>query len=97
MLIVNVAGFSQSNERRIHWSMSMGPDIPWYVTELPTYCISFNNPFHLIDVPMVPIYVNAYIPENWIIKQTIEKLMGKSDFKGTSTVDAFCGAWDTRL
>lgn len=97
MLIVNVAGFSQSNERRIHWSMSMGPDIPWYVTELPTYCISFNNPFHLIDVPMVPTYINAYSPENWIIKATIEKLMGKSEFKGVSTVDAFCGAWDTRL
>lgn len=97
MLILNVAGFSQSNERRLHWSMPMGPDIPWYVTELPTYCISFNNPFHLIDVPMAPIYINAYSPENWIIKQTIEKLMGKSEFKGTSTVDAFCGAWDTRL
>lgn len=97
MLILNIAGFSQSNERRIHWSMPMGPDIPWYATELPTYCISFNNPFHLIDVPMVPTYVNAYSAEPWVIEQTIEKLMGKSKFKGTSTVDAFCDAWDTRL
>ena len=27
----------------------------------------------------------------------IEKIMGKSEFKGVSSVDAFCGAWDTRL
>ncbi|ETJ35418.1 hypothetical protein Q604_UNBC10197G0003, partial [human gut metagenome] len=25
------------------------------------------------------------------------KIMGKSEFKGVSSVDAFCGAWDTRL
>lgn len=97
MLILNVVGFSQSNERRIHWSMPMGPDIPWYVTELPSYCISFNNPFHLIDVPMIPTYVNAYSPDPWTVKATVDKLMGISDFKGTSTVDAFCGAWDTHL
>lgn len=97
ILILNIAGFSQSNERRVHWSMPMGPDIPWYVTELPSYCISFNNPFHLIDVPMIPTYINAYSPEPWIVKQTIEKMMGKSEFKGVSSVDAFCGAWDTRI
>lgn len=97
MLVLNIAGFSQSNERRIHWSMPMGPDIPWYVTELPTYCVSFNNPFHLIDVPMVPTYVNAYSSDPWVVKAAIDKLMGLSPFKGKSTVDAFCGAWDTHL
>lgn len=97
MLVLSIAGFSQSNERRIHWSMPMGPDIPWYVTELPTYCISFNNPFHLIDAPMVPTYINAYSPDPWVIKATIDKMMGLSEFKGVSTVDAFCGAWDTHL
>lgn len=97
MLFVNVSGFSQSNERRIHWSMPMGPDIPWYVTELPTVCVSINNPFHLIDVPMVPTYINAYGNSNEIIHQVVEKITGKSEFKGISPVDAFCGAWDTRL
>lgn len=97
ILILNVTGFSQSNERRVHWSMPMGPDVPWYVTELPSYCISFENPFHLIDVPMIPTYINAYSPEPWIVKKTIEKMMGKSEFKGVSPVDAFCGAWDTHI
>jgi len=27
----------------------------------------------------------------------VDKITGKSEFKGRSTVDAFCGAWDTRL
>ena len=31
------------------------------------------------------------------IRQTVAKLMGKSEFKGVSPVDAFCGMWDTRL
>lgn len=97
MLFVNVSGFSQSNERRIHWSMPMGPDIPWYVTELPTVCVSINNPFHLIDVPMVPTYINAYGNSKEIIHQVVEKITGKTEFKGVSPVDAFCGAWDTRL
>jgi len=97
MLILNVGGFSQSNERRLHWNIPMGPDIPWYVTELPTYCISFNNPFHLIDVPMVPTYINAYGSDIWTIRKTVDKLMGTSKFQGVSPVDAFCGAWDTRI
>ncbi len=97
MLVLSIAGFSQSNERRIHWSMPMGPDIPWYVTELPTYCVSFQNPFHLIDIPMVPTYINAYSPDPWVIQAVVDKMMGLSAFKGVSPVDAFCGAWDTRL
>lgn len=97
MLFVHVAGFSQSNVRRITWAMPMGPDIPWYVTELPTVCVSVFNPFHLIDVPMVPTYINAYSDNDATLNLVIEKIMGKSEFKGVSSVDAFCGAWDTRL
>ncbi|MGL5692537.1 MAG: glycoside hydrolase family 3 protein [Peptostreptococcaceae bacterium] len=97
MLFVNVNGFSQSNVRRITWSMPMGPDIPWYVTELPTICVSVFNPFHLIDVPMVPTYINAYSDNDATLDLVIEKIMGKSEFKGQSSVDAFCDSWDTRL
>ena len=97
MLFVHVAGFSQSNVRRITWAMPMGPDIPWYVTELPTVCVSVFNPFHLIDVPMVPTYINAYTDNDATLDLVIEKIMGKSEFKGVSSVDAFCSSWDTRL
>ena len=50
----------EKNVRRITWNLPMRPEIPWYVTELPTVCVSIHNPFHLIDVPMVLIYINTY-------------------------------------
>lgn len=97
MLFVKVSGFSTSNVRRITWNMPMGPEIPWYVTELPTVCVSVHNPFHLIDVPMVPTYINSYSDNDEAIHQVIQKIMGKSEFKGKSTVDVFCSSWDTHL
>ena len=74
----------------------MGPEIPWYVTEVPTIGISVSHPFHLIDVPMIHTYVNTYNASKEAIKQTVAKLMGKSEFKGVSPVDAFCGRKDTQ-
>lgn len=59
--------------------------------------VSMGDPFHLIDVPMVSTYVDAYSPDPWAVKAMIDKLMGLSEFKGVSSVNAFCGAWDTRL
>jgi len=98
ILTCNVgAGWSSSNVARIRWSMSMGPDVPWYAPELPTYVISFNNPFHLIDIPMTPVYINAYNNGENAMKLVIDKLTGKSEFTGVSSVDAFCGAWDTHF
>ena len=97
MLFANIQSFSQSNVRRITWSIPMGPDIPWYVTELPTVFVSLCNPFHLLDAAMVPTYINAYEPTRIVIQQTIKKIMGDSEFKGVSPVDAFCDLWDTHL
>ncbi len=98
ILTCNIGGgLSTSNVARVRWSMSMGPDVPWYAPELPTYVISFNNPFHLIDIPMTPVYINAYHSGDTALRLTLDKLMGKSPFTGVSSVDAFCGAWDTHF
>ena len=59
--------------------------------------LSFSNPYHLVDVPMIRTYLNAYACNENTVKAVTEKLMGRSEFKGTSPVDAFCGKWDTRL
>jgi beta-N-acetylhexosaminidase len=32
-----------------------------------------------------------------VLDAVVEKLLGRSTFKGHSPVDAFCGKWDTRL
>lgn len=63
----------------------------------PTVFISVANPFHLYDVPMVPVCINTYNGSREAIRQAVEKITGKSEFKGNSPVDAFCGMWDTRL
>lgn len=97
IILCNVGSFSTTNERSLHWTIPMGPEIPWYATEIPTIAISLAHPFHLIDLAMVPTYVNTYSPSKEAIRQTVLKLMGKSDFKGTSPVDAFCDRWDTRV
>ena len=97
IILCNISSFSVTNERSIHWTIPMGPEVPWYVTEMPTVAISVAHPFHLIDLAMVPTYINTYNPSEEAIKQTVQKLVGKSEFKGVSPVDAFCGRWDTRL
>lgn len=97
IVLANVASFSTTNERSLHWTIPMGPEIPWYATEIPTIGISVAHPFHLLDIPMVPVYINTYNSSREAMRQTVEKIMGKSEFKGVSPVDAFCGMWDTRL
>jgi len=97
IVLCNVSGFSTTNERSLHWNIPMGPEIPWYATEIPTVAISVAHPFHLIDLAMVPTYINTYNANEETIRQTVLKLVGKSEFKGVSPVDAFCGRWDTRM
>ncbi len=97
IVLVNIAPFSVTNGRNIQWQIPMGPEIPWYASEVPTVAISVAYPFHLLDLAMVPTYINTYNASREALRQTVEKLMGKSDFKGNSPVDAFCGRWDTRL
>lgn len=97
IIVCNVSSFSSTNERSLHWKIPMGPEIPWYATEMPTVAISVAHPFHLIDLAMVHTYINTYSASEEAMRQTVQKLMGKSEFKGISPVDAFCGRWDTRL
>lgn len=96
-LIINVANVSASVDQRVQWPPSKGtPDIPFYVNEIPTVFVSVQSPFHLADVPQVKTYINAYDNKDYTIKMVVDKMMGKSEFKGNSPVDAFCGFEDTR-
>lgn len=98
-LIIQMANINGMGDvvQRINWKMSKGtPDIPWYVHELPTIFVSLSNPFHLADVPQVKTYINCYDRKDDTLEALVEKLMGRSEFKGTDPVDAFCGLPDTR-
>ena len=64
---------------------------------LPTIGISLNYTNHLIDVPQVHTFINAYGPNRAHIRAAIEKVCGKSEFKGTANDTVFCDRWDARL
>lgn len=99
-LIVYVANLStKSNQTsvRIEWAQPMGANCPHYIASIPTVFVSLENPYHLIDIPRVKTFINTYNSNDHVLAAVIEKLMGRSAFKGTSPVDAFCGRWDTHL
>ncbi|WP_372630644.1 glycoside hydrolase family 3 protein [Cohnella sp.] len=99
-LIVYLANMTtKSNQTvvRIEWKQPMGANVPVYMSSVPTLFMSVENPYHLLDVPRVKTYINAYNSNDNVLNALIDKLMGRSEFKGSSPVDAFCGMWDTRL
>ena len=96
-LVIYVKGYAQENNVRLRWSCNHSSELPWYATEVPTVGISLNYTNHLIDVPQVRTFVNAYGPTRTAIRAAIEKICGKSAFHGTASDTVFCGKWDTRL
>jgi len=96
-LVLNIKGYAQENNVRLRWSCNHSSELPLYVTEVPTVGISLNYTNHLIDVPQVHAFVNAYGSTRTSIRAAIEKICGRSRFKGTASDTVFCGKWDTRL
>lgn len=97
--IGNIENASNKTVARINWHtlFGAGNNLPWFTNEVPTLFISVGNPYHLYDVPMIKTYINGYCHSPFVIESVVEKIMGRSEFKGTSPIDAFCGAWDTHF
>lgn len=56
---VNVSSTMRTTQR-LEWAIGKGGwDNPWYVNEIPTVFVSFNCPFHLVDVPQIKTFVNC--------------------------------------
>lgn len=91
--IGNVENASNKTTSRLNWHAPYGAgnNIPWFVEVVPTLFISLQNPYHLLDVPMVKTYINAYSNHDLMIDTVVEKITGKSAFTGKSPVDPFCG------
>lgn len=91
--IANVENRSNQVTNRLSWFTfwGNGNNVPWFVEERPTLFVSMANPYHLIDVPMMKTYINAYSNNGYVIEAVVDKLMGRSPFKGKSPVDPFCG------
>lgn len=97
LYVGNMATKSNQTVVRIEWAQPMGANCPNFQASVPTMFISFANPYHLIDVPRIRTFINAYKFKEANIKSVIDKMLGRSEFKGESPVDAFCGMWDTKL
>lgn len=99
-LIIYVANLETASNQttvRINWQQPLNANAPWFVHDIPTLFISVANPYHLQDVPMVKTYINAYSSNEFVVEAIVNKILGKSKFKGKSPVDPFCGKWDTRF
>ncbi len=99
LYIGNIENASNQTTSRIHWHtlFGAGNNLPWFAAEVPTVFVSVGNPYHLFDVPMIPAYINGYCHSPDVIDAVVEKLMGRSEFKGISPVDPFCGTFGTEL
>lgn len=96
-LFINVKGYAQENNVRLRWSCHHSCEMPWYNMEVPTISVSLNFTNHLIDVPQLRTFINAYSDNRANIRAAIEKICGKSEFKGAPEETVYCGRWETRL
>ena len=91
----NVNGLMQPIER-VYWPATKGTyDIPWYVHEIPTIAISCASPHMLPDIPQVKTYINAYDDKDVTLEALLDKLEGRSEFRGVPSTDVFGGLADT--
>jgi beta-N-acetylhexosaminidase len=97
LYLARLATRSNQTTVRIEWAQPMGANVPMVMTSVPTVFVSVENPYHLIDVPRVPTYINTYNSSATTIRALVEKLMGRSPFTGVSPIDPFCGRWDAKV
>jgi len=91
-VVINLVNVNPSTVQRPIWPMSKGtPDIPFYVHEIPTIIVSIQSPYHLADMPQAKTYINAFDGNRKNIEVLVEKLLGKTPFKGKSNIDVYCG------
>ncbi len=97
LIIAEVVGYGAQNNYRIVWKTAMSNECPWYVWEVPTFMVSHNYTTHLHDATMVKCYVNAYHPNRANVVATLDKLEGKSAFKGTPNDLVWTEKWQAKL
>ncbi len=82
---------------RLDWCKKHALDIPRFIHEQKSIFISLSNPYHLMDIPRVPVYINTYSATKELLLSALRKVLGEDEFMGVSPVDAFCGMEDTKI
>ena len=96
-VFIYVKGYAQRNVERLSFSSGHSMEMPWYTEEVPTVGVSLNYTTHLVDCANIHTFVNAYGPNRENVRAAIEKITGRSVFRGMADDTVFCGRWDTRL
>ncbi len=86
IVILNLSGTKLSTAMKLDLLPEIALKSPLYTEEIPSVFISFGNPYHSYDVPMVKTFINAYSSDKYTVEATIKKLFGDSEFKGKSPV-----------
>ena len=91
--VCNMQNASNNTTLRLNWNVAfgLGDDAPWLCAEIPVMMISTGYPYHLFDAPMVQTFINTYSNAPRFNSAVVDKIMGRSEFKGVSPVDPFCG------
>ncbi|MFW5433494.1 glycoside hydrolase family 3 protein [Paenibacillus apiarius] len=93
----NLETKSNQTAVRVNFAPPMGADMPWFIHELPTAFVSVASPYHLQDVPQVKTFINGYSSNVYVQDAIIDKMLGRSPFKGINPVDPFCNCWESKL
>ena len=89
----NIETNGSDSAARITWPGKRGT-VPGMIHDVPTKMVSIDNPYHLLDAPRIPTYINAYTSEDIVVETLVEKIAGESEFQGVSPVDAFVGLFN---
>lgn len=86
IVILNLSGTKLSTAMKLDLLPEIALKSPLYTEEIPSIFISFGNPYHSYDVPMVKTFINAYSSDKYIVEAVVKKLFGDGEFKGKSPV-----------
>ncbi len=97
LLVLNIARQTEENNTRLRWGFHHSREMPWYIPEVPTIGISLSLVNHMIDLPQLKTMIHAYNSNRENIQATIQKMCGKSPFRGVAEDTVFCDRWEARL
>lgn len=97
LYIANMVTGGNNTTNRLFYAPRICGESPQHVMDIPTMFVSLGDPFHFVDVPMIRTFINCYNHSEFTLDALMDKITGRSAFKGVSPVDPFCGVWGADL
>ncbi len=86
IVLLNLNGTKLSSAMKLDLLPEIALKSPLYNEEIPSIFISFGNPYHSYDVPMVKTFINCYASTREVVDKVVKKIFGESEFCGKSPV-----------